>query len=284
MPRTPELTDLQLVLLSHAARNEGGQVFPLPPVAADRGRALRELKALLRCGLLTEVETTRTAHSWREEGNIHYGLIITGPGKAAIGLEGDDTAESVPAAANIAVPGESAAGDSFIATCALARHAFTAPEQAVEGVSRAQAWERGLTPETTGTFSVAARKAGTGVRIHADVWHALSNELSDRGIRHSNDRVFRYGPDLFTYGQQADILFEIKSATTAGDISQGVGQLLIYERLLGARYRKILVLPQGARELLKPVLKALGVDVLEYTLAGRRIAFVPSQLREYLGK
>ena len=46
MPSKTRLNDLQLVLLSHAAKNEPGSVLPLPDAAAqDQERAAKELKS-----------------------------------------------------------------------------------------------------------------------------------------------------------------------------------------------------------------------------------------------
>lgn len=83
---TTQLNDLQLMLLSHAAKTEGGSALPLPASATDQARAQKELKALLRRGFLAETETTIPAASWREDGNTHFGLTITEQGTEAIGL------------------------------------------------------------------------------------------------------------------------------------------------------------------------------------------------------
>lgn len=89
---TTKLNDLQLILLSHAAKTEDGRALPLPDTIADQARAQKELKALLRRGFLAETETTNPAASWREDGNIHFGLAITGVGKVAINLGADNSA------------------------------------------------------------------------------------------------------------------------------------------------------------------------------------------------
>lgn len=91
------LNDLQLILLAHAAKTGSGQVFPLPAAATDRDRASKELKALLRHGLVAETETSNPAQSWREDGDLHFGLVITQQGNAAIGLgEGEAGAPDSP--------------------------------------------------------------------------------------------------------------------------------------------------------------------------------------------
>ncbi|MBC2664301.1 DUF3489 domain-containing protein [Novosphingobium flavum] len=90
MTRTTPLSDLQLILLSHAAKTSGGSVFPLPDSVTDRPRAHKELAALLGHGLVAETETSNPAASWREDGDLHFGLVITQQGNAAIGLGADD--------------------------------------------------------------------------------------------------------------------------------------------------------------------------------------------------
>lgn len=88
MPSKPKLNDLQLVLLSHAAKTDAGYVFPLP-ASIKAEAASKEAKTLLGRAFLAEIETTSPANRWRSEDNIHFGLIITEAGKAAIGLGGD---------------------------------------------------------------------------------------------------------------------------------------------------------------------------------------------------
>lgn len=89
MPRTPQLNDLQLILLSHAAKTDLGAIHPLPGTVADPARAEKELKALLRSGLVAEDETTNRAASWRSKDDVYFALTITKEGFAAIEI-GDD--------------------------------------------------------------------------------------------------------------------------------------------------------------------------------------------------
>jgi len=86
MPRQPKLTDLQLVLLSHAVASDSRSVMPLPDSVTDRTRADREFKALLKRGMLAEAETTHADQSWRGDGDLLFALTITDAGLAAIAL------------------------------------------------------------------------------------------------------------------------------------------------------------------------------------------------------
>ena len=57
MTKTTRLNDLQLILLSHAARDDNATVHPLPDAASkDDARTTKELKSLLRRNLLAEME------------------------------------------------------------------------------------------------------------------------------------------------------------------------------------------------------------------------------------
>lgn len=86
------LNDLQLILLSHAARSKGGNVLPLPDTVTDQARARQELKALLHRGFLAEATTTKPAAHGRIDEDVQLGLIITEKGKEAIGLGEAETA------------------------------------------------------------------------------------------------------------------------------------------------------------------------------------------------
>ena len=162
---------------------------------------------------------------------------------------------------------------AFIAQCARARAAKLAKGAPLPDLGKAHDWERGFSPESIGTFEIAARDAKTGNRRHGEIQRALAAELGRRRIPHSNDRVGQYGPDLFTYGKAPKVLFEIKSGTGAQDIFAAVGQLHIYERLLGGSYRKVLVVPEGMRDALKGPVAALAIKSVAFCRQGRKIVF-----------
>ncbi len=162
---------------------------------------------------------------------------------------------------------------AFVALCARARLAKTAPGALLGNLGTVQDWEHSLSPEATGDYEIAGRRAGKGRRRHGEVWKALSRLLACLGIDHSNDRVGQYGPDLFTYGRGPKILFEIKSTPHAHDIFAAIGQLHVYEHLLGDTYRKVLVVPEGCGQALKAPVRALGIDLVQYCRKQGRIAF-----------
>ena len=88
MARTIRLNDLQLVLLSSAAARENGSLIPLPETCAqDRARISKAVAALLRRGLVSELQVTDRKVAWREQEQAVIGLFITDAGRVAIGAE-----------------------------------------------------------------------------------------------------------------------------------------------------------------------------------------------------
>ncbi|WP_126177142.1 hypothetical protein [Tsuneonella rigui] len=171
---------------------------------------------------------------------------------------------------------------AFIAQCARARTAKAADGVLSANLNQAQDWERGFSPEKTGSYEVKAREAVVAERLHAEVHRSLAAELARRKVRFSNDRVGQYGPDLYTYGQTAKALFEIKSGSAANDVFAAVGQLHIYDCLLGGGYRKILVVPSGIGQAFQGPLKTLGIDTIEFVRKGRRTIFDFAELSRCL--
>jgi hypothetical protein len=134
---------------------------------------------------------------------------------------------------------------AFISKCGQARAIKSTPHTTLPDLAAADEWERGLSPEAIGDFEITAKSATLGTRRHGEVWSALCAELKGRNVLHSNDRILRYGPDLFTYGEGPKVLFEIKSSSGPRDVYEAVGQLQIYDRLLGGGHRLVLVIPKG---------------------------------------
>jgi hypothetical protein len=161
---------------------------------------------------------------------------------------------------------------TFVTHCTTARLAKTAPAKLISALGDVQDWERGLHPETAGSFEVCARGPVTGHRRHGKVWQALAAELEQRGIAHSNDRAAGYGPDMFTY-DGTRILFEIKSGATPREIFEATGQLHIYELLLGASYQKVLVAPKGMTGTLAGKLAELRIRIVEYEFVKNGVSF-----------
>ena len=87
MPRTPRLSDLQRVVLAHAARRDDHYVLPLPASIIDDERSRSQVADLVKRKLVAEVAISACAPYWREEGDRRIGLVVTVAGSAAVGIE-----------------------------------------------------------------------------------------------------------------------------------------------------------------------------------------------------
>lgn len=172
---------------------------------------------------------------------------------------------------------------AFVALCGQVRALAGGTMMRPRGFDRVLDWEDLLKPEATGEFDVAERVATKGYRLHGDIWKALAAALKTLKRPHANERVGQYGPDLYTI-EAPHLLFEIKSRARPKDLFEGVGQLSIYERLLGKDYRKILVVPRGASAALRTVVGALDIEILEFEAKGRKIVFDGKVLRQLARK
>ena len=160
----------------------------------------------------------------------------------------------------------------FVAICAEVREASRSSAPIRRAIADALSWEALLKPELTGDYEVRSRSAARAERRHGQVWKKLVADLKRHGIQVSNARVGQYGPDLYTV-QPPLVLFEIKSDARACDLFAGIGQLHVYEKLMGRRFAKVLVVPAGASAALKKVLPGMRIQLLEYDRAGRSIQF-----------
>ena len=92
----PKLSDTQAILLSTASRRDDGSLYPLPTTLADAGaRVSNSISAMLRLALIEERETTVVTSVHRIDEHVRYGVFITDAGKAAIGVDDDETGDVV---------------------------------------------------------------------------------------------------------------------------------------------------------------------------------------------
>lgn len=91
----PILTDTQLVILSTAAKRDGGAVLPLAKsLRADKAAATKDIKSLIKRGLINEQPAARGDAAWRAgENGSRLTLVITGSGLESIGT---DAAKTLP--------------------------------------------------------------------------------------------------------------------------------------------------------------------------------------------
>lgn len=142
---------------------------------------------------------------------------------------------------------------SFVRECQRVRFYYQFGEDAAEREANILQAEAG-SPELTGTYHVGPRGSQEIERRHGKVWRALTKTLDNLDRKHTNQRVGNWGPDLITCDDKRPVLFEIKASITATDLQTAVGQLFLYEQLLGTNCRKVLVIPE---ELSQPLASAV---------------------------
>jgi hypothetical protein len=155
MAKTTRLNDLQLVLLSHAAQSDNGNIHPLPEAAAnDKQRTAKELSALLRRKLIAEVEVTDRSQSWRTDGDQSFGLVLTETGREALGLDAEeDEPDPAPPAKQDKAPSAPREGSKIAAVIALLQRKQGAT---LDEMVSATGWQ----PHTTRAALTGLKKKG----------------------------------------------------------------------------------------------------------------------------
>jgi hypothetical protein len=169
----------------------------------------------------------------------------------------------------------------FIERCSYVRNTVLHGVAEADLDRRVEAGEVYSSPETGGSFLIPPRGAAEGQRSHGDIWKALAAELDRRRIEHSNTRVGRYGPDLRTR-KAPMVLFEIKTDVTAKSVYEALGQLLIYERLLGTDYAKALVVPDEPPRQLMNILRGFEISIVLFSKIRRSYDFEAVSLNRLL--
>jgi hypothetical protein len=173
MTRTPRLNDLQLVLLSHAAKSDVGTLFPLPASVTDDERTRRDLAALLKRGLVAECEHAGRGPAWRESDDGRIGLVLTNAGRTAIGLDEDSDA----GAADTGLPTAAMTGDAGPPAPAVTRR-----DLILGLLTRAGGATLADMTAATGWLPHSARAFLTGLRKQG---HAVSRERIDGVTRYA---------------------------------------------------------------------------------------------------
>jgi hypothetical protein len=157
----------------------------------------------------------------------------------------------------------------FVDLCRIARISALEGEEIADLHRRAIGFE-----EPSGPYIIPARDAITAERIHHDVVEALKEELSGKNIDdHTNEKIGLLGPDLYTTGRYAGLLFEIKTGHDTDNILKAVGQLVVYEQLMPNPCRKIMVLPKGVRDVNRKLIEKIGIEIVEFNRNGKTIKF-----------
>tara|TARA_R110000787_G_scaffold182768_3_gene294825 strand:+ start:288 stop:848 length:561 start_codon:yes stop_codon:yes gene_type:complete len=89
----PKLNDTQLVILSTAAKRDGGAVLPLAKsLKANKASATKDIKSLIKRGLINEQPATRDDAAWSKgENGSRLTLVITESGLESIGADAAKT-------------------------------------------------------------------------------------------------------------------------------------------------------------------------------------------------
>lgn len=160
----------------------------------------------------------------------------------------------------------------FVAFCRLAREQFGPAPLRPAALAFTQSVLAG--PEVMGFLKVRARPPVDEHLIwkaHAEVWDGLAEALRRRRVD-----LIKLQPapgfeiDGLVEHPRRPVLIEIKAASSASDIYEGVGQLLLYRRMLGLpkACRLVLLLPQAPSRALEDALDDLGITVSLYARRG----------------
>jgi hypothetical protein len=133
-------------------------------------------------------------------------------------------------------------------------------------------------PESTTPYVRSAQSAKIIERKHGKLWEALAAFLDARNIPHTNARVGRWGPDLRTKKSPL-ALFQIKVEGKASDIQRGLGQLMLYEKMMKKPYDKILLLPDRPSDKVAQYLAEFGVRVVCFRQSRNKITLPPGLLK-----
>ena len=100
-----KLNDTHTLLLSHASQAASGSLVPLPASCGRKDEKItRAITSLLRRKLVEERETNVAAESWHSGDHTRSGLFITPAGLHAIGVENEESVETVADAPSPAAP------------------------------------------------------------------------------------------------------------------------------------------------------------------------------------
>lgn len=146
-------------------------------------------------------------------------------------------------------------------------------------------------PETGGTArrkATPARPAADFVLVHGEVSLRLSALLEQVGLFLLKDKhEVGYAVDGTISAPGGAILLEIKTGTTAADVYEGVGQLMLYAEMLNLpTHRKVLLIPSVPSAALTGAVKACGIVLHHYDLkvsAGAAIIDFPQDFLALFG-
>lgn len=136
--------------------------------------------------------------------------------------------------------------------------------------------ELGAQDETGGTYLLGAqpaRDAKTVRKWQGEVWTAMAKLLRAEEFSVEKPRpAGRYEVDAEIVRGTCRLLVEIKTGAAAADVYTGLGQLMIYAKLLPrlASYRPVLLLPALPAPPLVKAIEAWGVELCTFSCVERK--------------
>jgi len=109
----------------------------------------------------------------------------------------------------------------FVYDCKRIRRQKEDSSSIVRVYDAVDAFEGRFTPESAQSYLLPPRDAKGVEKFHAQIVYRLAEILRSLKIDNSNDRVGRYGPDLYAAGPPS-VLFEVKSNKSAGSVQQAI--------------------------------------------------------------
>ncbi|KQR83709.1 DUF3489 domain-containing protein [Sphingomonas sp. Leaf343] len=154
-----KLSDLQTILLSRASQRQDRSLLPVPEgVRGDADRIDKAISALMKFGNAEEAPDAKPGQTWRSDGDLRFGAVISDAGLVAIGIEPDGIGPVGGAGEETLV--ESHAGFERPTKAAL----VLALLQREQGATMAELMEAtGWLPHTTRAALTGIRKKGHAV-------------------------------------------------------------------------------------------------------------------------
>ncbi|MGO8546121.1 hypothetical protein ACC732_15655 [Rhizobium ruizarguesonis] len=125
--------------------------------------------------------------------------------------------------------------------------------------------------ETGGIYTIGAREAVEAKEIckhQGEVWQQMARLLREAGASIEKPRhAAGYEVDAEIINGRRKLLVEIKSGASAADVYAGVGQLILYAKLLPrlARHRPVLLLPRSPEPCLAQAITNSGISISTYS-------------------
>ena len=130
-------------------------------VALQESKVRKALAQLLKRGLIAETKRPPAGTEWRTDGNLRFGLVLSDPGRGAMGVTAQyQGGEAEP----LAPPDQSSINDSASAPSATAAQPTTKSATVIGLMSRDEGATLAELVEATGWLPHTTRAALTGLR------------------------------------------------------------------------------------------------------------------------